>query len=791
MSLTALRDWDVGLKIYFTCVSQRFFMFSRLRSCNKAIRRKLKKGSTAAFGPALDFNDRALDVKLLGSYLSEGVSANFRYQIFWHLFRLKNFATAARVGAGIDPRRLELREQLFIVQALISGSQGVNADRVLERVISDHAVKELTPTEKVALIDRIVASGLPREQKIEILKSFYSCRCPAHGFKDDEYVKFSIYRTLADAHEIVLLEDYLDLTGLERRSPSFLFRVFAHLRSEGNVRQLSEFARTCSREKVVRDLDWFRLAMKYFPEFLVENRVGVAELRFKWRDDLNILRRAHECGSMGEFFREVTRQCSEHHQGAFDNKSIYEKDAFLYVLIGLDLLDDANALISSAALPNTVLSAQVVSGFDRLLDDDYQSAYYLFANVLKENPANTHAALGLRFCLPRNGQSVSEMARIRGEIGFGAAGYGRPGPSRAKGNSVSESVICDLMAGEYQKGYFQKRHQPHWKLLKRKLGARFLNYDPLPEGGSLFVIADDGVGDEVRAAQFYGLLEKRYDRVSATCDPRLLNIFQRAFPSIQFVPVPRARSGVVNSVNKGERMSGLGLKLHNYLTREVFESFDRFDHVTFGQNLFFNHFIGNLGRPETGGYLERFGRESTRPHLPEAKFKVGLLWRSHLASGGRRFMYLAIEELSSIFDVDGVEFWSLQHEITGEEAECCRSHGVRLIEDVNLFNDFDGLSERIKDLDVVIGISSLPVELAAALGVPVWLLGYSPENYYLRTKGGRSEVDHLTLNSRIIAPSWIDFTAPRRDCVYLTVSEARARLEHLMHGSGHQPAGLN
>ncbi len=73
-------------------------------------------------------------------------------------------------------------------------------------------------------------------------------------------------------------------------------------------------------------------------------------------------------------------------------------------------------------------------------------------------------------------------------------------------------------------------------------------------------------------------------------------------------------------------------------------------------------------------------------------------------------------------------------------------------------------------------ISSAPLELAAAVGTPVRMLGFSPENYFLRTTGGRSPEDRLTCNSEIVAPPWIDFSAPREECVALVMEDLRRLL---------------
>jgi hypothetical protein len=155
---------------------------------------------------------------------------------------------------------------------------------------------------------------------------------------------------------------------------------------------------------------------------------------------------------------------------------------------------------------------------------------------------------------------------------------------------------------------------------------------------------------------------------------------------------------------------------------------------------------------------------------------VGLLWRSHFMTLWRKFMYLSIEDFAPVLDIEGIEFWSIQHAINSDERAFCEANGIRLIEDVDLFDDFEGMSSAVAGLDMAVGLSSAPLELAAAVGTPVRMLGFSPENWFLRTSGGTDPEDRLTCNSRIVAPPWIDFSAPRQECIDLVMKEMRMLL---------------
>jgi hypothetical protein len=69
--------------------------------------------------------------------------------------------------------------------------------------------------------------------------------------------------------------------------------------------------------------------------------------------------------------------------------------------------------------------------------------------------------------------------------------------------------------------------------------------------------------------------------------------------------------------------------------------------------------------------------------------------------------------------------------------------------------------------------------LAAAVGTPVLLLGFSPENLFLRTLGGQRSKDVLTANSELIAPQIDSFREERQVAVSQTVREAARRITDL------------
>jgi hypothetical protein len=476
-------------------------------------------------------------------------------------------------------------------------------------------------------------------------------------------------------------------------------------------------------------------------------------------------------------------ECVAAQNAFFRHASTLEQDAILRGFIRNELIKEATRLTDIVYLPDTVLPRLYLAGYRFLCDGNYQSAKDCFFESLEQDPSDNFAAMGLRFALPRTGKPMDAILEIRGKIGYGTRSFGRTGISTQGTTPLAELTSAFLMTGKYVEGLSTKRLQ--WASLKQHFGSKFLNYEPFPidkQNSSLFVIGDDGVGDEIRAAQFYGQLVGKFKRIIISCDPRLANLFSVSFPSITFVPVSRRRKGLQTPIaSNAPRLYGFTQKVADILTEECRPLLQSADLITLSQGLFYNFFAGHIKKPDPGPYLlSPKGRR-----LPNsANLRVGLLWRSHFSSTWRKLMYLSIQDFVPILALPGIEFWSIQHEIDEQERQFCRQHNIQLIEDVDLFNDFDGLATYLTSMDLLIGISSVPIELGAALGVPVWLLGFSPENYWLRTAGGLDEYDRFTMNSIVIGPSSKDFSASRDTCCLEVFSEVRRRLENYRNSRG-------
>jgi ADP-heptose:LPS heptosyltransferase len=107
--------------------------------------------------------------------------------------------------------------------------------------------------------------------------------------------------------------------------------------------------------------------------------------------------------------------------------------------------------------------------------------------------------------------------------------------------------------------------------------------------------------------------------------------------------------------------------------------------------------------------------------LAEFKDKklVGICWRSHKLSATRNKKYTVLEDWRSVLSIPGVVYVNLQYGECEEEIQQVESElSIRILRwpDLDLMNDFSGVAALIKNLDLVVSISSAVVPLAGAVG---------------------------------------------------------------------------
>jgi ADP-heptose:LPS heptosyltransferase len=106
---------------------------------------------------------------------------------------------------------------------------------------------------------------------------------------------------------------------------------------------------------------------------------------------------------------------------------------------------------------------------------------------------------------------------------------------------------------------------------------------------------------------------------------------------------------------------------------------------------------------------------------------VGICWRSHKLSATRNKKYTALEDWRGILSTPGAVFVNLQYGECEEEIQQIESElGIRILRwpDLDLMNDFNAVAALIKNLDLVVSISSAVVPLAGAVSAQTLCMTY-------------------------------------------------------------------
>ncbi|MFM2128551.1 MAG: hypothetical protein RL477_97, partial [Pseudomonadota bacterium] len=269
-------------------------------------------------------------------------------------------------------------------------------------------------------------------------------------------------------------------------------------------------------------------------------------------------------------------------------------------------------------------------------------------------------------------------------------------------NAIWNRAICRLMIGDFARawdGFEERWGNRGTGLVKQRFAPE---WDGRGRPGSLLVLNEQGVGDEVFCAGMLNDLTARGLKVTARIDRRLLPLFGRSFPGIAFF------SGDLPAGQRFDAQIYMG-SLCRHLRRSEAE-------------------ITNAAAP----YLRADPARATRlreRHCAGAKLVCGLSW---VSKGGRvsSEKSLALAMLAPLLELPGTVFVDLQYGDTrAEQAELRARTGLALATapEIDNFNDLDGLAALIAACDVVVTVSNTTAHLAAALGKPTFvLLSYAP-----------------------------------------------------------------
>ena len=268
-----------------------------------------------------------------------------------------------------------------------------------------------------------------------------------------------------------------------------------------------------------------------------------------------------------------------------------------------------------------------------------------------------------------------------------------------------------LLTGELEHGW--EKYEWRWKC--HDFPSENRNFpQPLWDGTglsdkSVLVWTEQGVGDEIMFANMLDTLSWMADEIITECEERLVPLFQRSFPKIQFV------------------------------SRE-----QKPNPILLDKDIDYQVPIGSLAQwlrknesqfPKKGSYLSASSEKVSQlrdkyKRLTDDRFLVGISWKS-INHGIEKEKSTILENWTPILSQPDCFFVNLQYgDIKQEIGEYYSSTGILIYTDqeINPLTNLDDFAAQISALDLVISISNTTVHMSGALGKKVWtLLPYVPD----------------------------------------------------------------
>ena len=268
-----------------------------------------------------------------------------------------------------------------------------------------------------------------------------------------------------------------------------------------------------------------------------------------------------------------------------------------------------------------------------------------------------------------------------------------------------------FLAGDFKNCW--KHYEWRWKCPNTQLSLKERHLPQTRWEGSgltdtsILVWAEQGVGDQITFASMFPDLLQAGARVTVECEQRLIPLFKRSFPEIQFYPqenLPHTQLFDTN-INYQVPMGNLG-------------RWFRTDRDSFTRN--------------KQSYLTDCPKETKKrrrkyKELSNGRMLIGVSWKSagpDQSWSESRSIPLNDYWISVLSNKD-CYFINLQYGDVKQELELLKSETGLIVyndQDICTFENLDGFAAQVSALDLVISIDNTTAHIAGALGQEVWTL---------------------------------------------------------------------
>ncbi len=249
---------------------------------------------------------------------------------------------------------------------------------------------------------------------------------------------------------------------------------------------------------------------------------------------------------------------------------------------------------------------------------------------------------------------------------------------------------------------FSKKN-PTLKLIQKKIPKNILDKD-----SKILVIREQGVGDEILYGTMYLDLLNEFLDLIIECDERLIPLFKNSFQNHKdkFVKLGTYSSDI-NKINNFDHIVYAG-SLGKYYRNDL---------NSFSQKPYLKN-IKNYNNLELDNIL------STNQSL-----KIGISWKSFKNRYSSE-KSLSLNDFQNVLNINNAIIFNLQYGNVKQELENFtkkQNHKIITLQNLDMFNNFSGLANLLKNLDLFVTVSNSTAHLAGALGVRTILI--KPTNH--------------------------------------------------------------
>jgi tetratricopeptide (TPR) repeat protein len=240
---------------------------------------------------------------------------------------------------------------------------------------------------------------------------------------------------------------------------------------------------------------------------------------------------------------------------------------------------------------------------------------------------------------------------------------------------------------------------PTLKLIKNKIPNKKISN----KNSKILVLREQGVGDELLyGTMYYDLLNEFTDLV-IECDERLIPLFKNSF----------------------ELHKDKFVKLGTYSldTKKI----NNFDYIIYAGSLG-KYFRNNLDSFSQNPYIKNLENykdlELDNILNKTLGLKIGISWKS-LNNRYSSEKSLSLEDFENIFKIKDSTIFNLQYGDVNEDLKSFKKkidYKIITLEALDIFNNFSGLANLLKKLDLFVTVSNSTAHLAGALGVKTMLI---------------------------------------------------------------------